>query len=140
MLGYPVITAYYQISVRLSLTLPSAPFIQLLTKLTLPQLMDRSISAHEGLKPCTLTSCPAHIIQLNFSPYKLCLYLASEHFYGFFLAHQALYLDADLLPNSCRVPLEIQSSVRVSEFQFLQSFPKRNLVLGETTRNPKAAW
>ena len=61
MLGYPVITAYYQVSVRLSLTLPSASFSQLLTKLTLPQLMDRSISAHEGLKPFTLTSCPAHI-------------------------------------------------------------------------------
>ncbi|WP_236870668.1 hypothetical protein, partial [Candidatus Bandiella numerosa] len=40
MLGYPVITAYYQVSVRLSLTLPSASFRQLLTKLTLPQLMD----------------------------------------------------------------------------------------------------
>ena len=61
MLGYPVITAYYQVSVRLSLTLPSASFSQLLTKLTLPQLMDRSISAHEGLEPSTLTSCPAHI-------------------------------------------------------------------------------
>ena len=60
MLGYPVITAYYQISVRLSLTLPSASFSQLLTKLTLPQLMDRSISAHEGLEPSTLISCPAH--------------------------------------------------------------------------------
>jgi len=24
--------------------------------------MDRSISAHEGLEPSTLTSCPAHII------------------------------------------------------------------------------
>ena len=61
MLGYPVITAYYQVSVRFSLTLPSASFSQLLTKLTLPQLMDRSISAHKGLEPSTLTSCPAHI-------------------------------------------------------------------------------
>ncbi|WP_236870674.1 hypothetical protein, partial [Candidatus Bandiella numerosa] len=42
-------------------TLPSASFRQLLTKLTLPQLMDSSISAHEGLEPSTLTSCTAHI-------------------------------------------------------------------------------
>ncbi|WP_236870679.1 hypothetical protein, partial [Candidatus Bandiella numerosa] len=41
--------------------LPSASFRQLLTKLTLPQLMDSSISAHEGLEPSTLTSCTAHI-------------------------------------------------------------------------------
>ncbi|WP_236870666.1 hypothetical protein, partial [Candidatus Bandiella numerosa] len=41
-------------------TLPSASFRQLLTKLTLPQLMDSSISAHEGLEPSTLTSCTAH--------------------------------------------------------------------------------
>ena len=61
MLGYPVITAYYQVSVRFSLTLPSASFSQLLTKVTLPQLMDRSISAHKGLEPFALTSCPAHI-------------------------------------------------------------------------------
>ncbi|WP_236870451.1 hypothetical protein, partial [Candidatus Bandiella numerosa] len=60
---------YYQVSVRLSLTLPSASFRQLLTKLTLPQLMDSSISAHEGLEPFTLTSCTAHIIFIltNFS-------------------------------------------------------------------------
>ncbi|WP_236870516.1 hypothetical protein, partial [Candidatus Bandiella numerosa] len=42
-------------------TLPSASFSQLLTKLALPQLMDRSISAHKGLEPFALTSCPAHI-------------------------------------------------------------------------------
>ena len=70
MLGYPVITAYYQISVRLSLTLPSASFSQPLTKLTLPQLMDRSISAHEGLKPFALTSCPAHIAKASISRFK----------------------------------------------------------------------
>jgi len=49
MLGYPVMTAYYQVSVRSSLTLPSASFSQHLTMLTLPQLMDRSNSAHGGL-------------------------------------------------------------------------------------------
>lgn len=32
--------------------------------------MDRSISAHEGLKPFALTSCPAHI-SLRFVPVKL---------------------------------------------------------------------
>ncbi|WP_236869795.1 hypothetical protein, partial [Candidatus Bandiella numerosa] len=61
-----VITAYYQVSVRLSLTLPSASFRQLLTKLTLPQLMDSSISAHERLEPSTLTSCTAHILFIPF--------------------------------------------------------------------------
>ncbi|WP_236869944.1 hypothetical protein, partial [Candidatus Bandiella numerosa] len=67
-----VITAYYQVSVRLSLTLPSASFRQLLTKLTLPQLMDSSISAHEGLEPSTLTSCTAHkiIIISYFTDYR----------------------------------------------------------------------
>ncbi|WP_236869995.1 hypothetical protein, partial [Candidatus Bandiella numerosa] len=48
------------------LTLPSASFRQLLTKLTLPQLMDSSISAHEGLEPSTLTSCTAHIGIVHF--------------------------------------------------------------------------
>ena len=39
--------------------------------------MDRSISAHEGLEPSTLTSCPAHILDnsdltLNQFNEKLC--------------------------------------------------------------------
>ncbi|WP_236870669.1 hypothetical protein, partial [Candidatus Bandiella numerosa] len=54
-------------------TLPSASFRQLLTKLTLPQLMDSSISAHEGLEPSTLTSCTAHTIApCDFSTFRPC--------------------------------------------------------------------
>lgn len=59
--GCPVITAYYQVSVRPCLVLPSASFMQHFTVIHLPRLMERFKTPHRGLSPPSFTPFPAHI-------------------------------------------------------------------------------
>src|SRR6056300_999172 len=65
--GYPVAAAYYPVSVRCSLVLPSASFSQHLAVITLPRLVNRYNSAHRGLSPPSFTPCPAshHYLHLE---------------------------------------------------------------------------
>ena len=70
--GYPVVAAYYAVSVRCSLVLPSASFSQPLARLTLLGLVDRYNSAHRGLSPPSFTPCPAsHHINAAFTALNL---------------------------------------------------------------------
>ncbi|MFN9906268.1 MAG: hypothetical protein ACK56F_09115 [bacterium] len=64
LLGYLAMTAYYLISVRSNLVLPSASFSRSLTRQALLRLIDRFKSAYRGLPPPTPTPCPAHNLNL----------------------------------------------------------------------------